>query len=98
MNWLSKTIHPHTNHSNYDLTLRSYHAWLIVKSEKLPSNMDYFVEQLSRLYDEVHSWLIAHPKRMSQYVESGGIRMEIHRWENGTLHARICLTTHYTID
>ena len=98
MNWLSTRIHKNTNHSNRDLTEQSFKAWLWIKDEKIPGTLEHFVSELERLYEEVHDWLIRFPKRKSQYVESGGIRMEIHRWEDGTLHARICLTTHYTID
>lgn len=98
MNWLDTTIHKNTNHSNRSLVEKAYGAWLVVKCPTLDISFDYFISTLDRLYNEVHDWLIRFPKRKSQYVESGGIRMEIHRWEDGSLHARICLTTHYTID
>lgn len=98
MNWLSKQVHKYTNHSNYDLTHQSYDAWLVVKDPTLPEDFDYFTDLLTRLYNETAAWVIAHPKRKTQYAESAGVRMEVHRWENGTLHARICLIVHYTHD
>ena len=91
----NQTINPNCKHSNYMLTEQAFGAWFFVKDQSLPDDFDWFVKECDRIRAGVITWLDAHPKRMSQFAECAGIRIEVQRYENGSYGTHIYVTPTY---